>query len=341
MKKLLCVLLLLPLFITSCFALDVVEETARQTKADRVEEELSPEEREISGELSLDGSYDAGGALGRLWKRLLESLKNALQKELGFAEKLIALAVCCGLCTAFYPGGKPPPWMEIGVCCAAVLLLSGSVGGVFREANNTLDHLHDYARAAFPAFFSTLAACGAPSSASVRYASIVFASDLFMNLARQLILPLIEAHLSLSICASLFDNPMLRTAVKGSKWCAVTAITSACSLFCVYVGLTGVITGSADAAAVKAAKTVFSSALPVVGGILSNSASSILAAAALIKNSAGVFCLIAVCAICVVPFALLFLKFLVFKAAASLSALGGSEHYTSLLNSVGTVFGML
>ena len=107
------------------------------------------------------------------------------------------------------------------------------------------------------------------------------------------------------------------------------------------IGLSGIVSGSADAAAVKAAKTVLSSTLPVVGNILSDSASSLLAAASLIKNSAGIFCLIAVCAICAGPFALLAVKLLVFKAAAAVSSLGGSERYTRLLSGFGSVFAML
>ena len=94
----------------------------------------------------------------------------------------------------------------------------------------------------------------------------------------------------------------------------MTLMTSA---FCLYISLSGAISGSADALAVKTTKSVIASAFPIVGGILSDSAAAMLSAAGLIKNSAGVFCLIAVCALCAGPFALLSVKMLVFKLSSA------------------------
>ncbi len=341
MNKLLCILLLLPCLVLSRGPVDIEEETARQTGVYQVEDSLTEDERALSGELRLDGSYDAQGALSRLWERLLRSVKQFLYRELGFACKLVLIALACSLCAVLCPGSSLPPWLEIGACCAAVILLAGSLDGVLAQTLDALQRLQDYGLAAFPAFYTTVAACGAAASASVRYASVTLAAELFMRLAKDLVLPLIQAYLAVTVCSALFDNPMLQAASRMGKWCACTAMSLLSLGFCTYIGLSGVITGSADAAAVKAAKTVLSTTLPVVGGILSDSASGMLAAASLIKNSAGVFCLIVVCGICVVPFAELAVKLLVFKAAAALSSLGGSRRYSSLISGFGTAFGML
>ena len=341
MKKLLCVLLLLPLFSVPCYAQSISEETAEQTGAYQVQDGLSQDELEISGKLRLDGSYDAMGALARAWQRLTSAVRKTLRAELGFAGKILVIAVCCGFSAALSPEARVPRWFEIGACCAAIHLLADNMNGIFTQAEETLAHLQDYTKAAFPAFFTTLAASGATASASVRYASIVFVSDVFMSAAQCVILPLIQAHLCVSICSALFDNALLRAVAKTTKWCAVASMSMLCTVFCTYIGLSGVISGSADAVAVKTARTVISSALPVVGHILSNSASSILAAAVMIKNSAGVFCLISVCAICVAPFAFLAVKYLLYKASAMLSSLSGSERFSQMLASMGSVYGML
>ena len=338
MKKMLLILLLLPLLFPHR---DPVGLTAEEAGLDQAEAELTEEERAVSGRLRLDGSYDASGALSRLWARIRGSLAETLRQELGFAGKLLLIALACSLASALSPGSRPPPWLEIGACCAAALLLAGSMDGVLRQAEETLNRLHDYAAAAFPAFFTTLAACGVPAAASVRYAAVRLSSELFMNLSRNCILPFVHAYLSVSVCAALFDNPMLRSAARLAKWCAVTAMSLLTSAFCAYIGLSGIVSGSADAASVRAAKTVLSATLPVVGGILSNSASSLMAAAQVIKNSAGIFCLVAVCAICAAPFAMLAVKLLVYKAAAALSSLAGSERYARLLSDMGTGFAML
>lgn len=341
MKKILCILLLLPCFPLRCYAESLEEETARLTEVYQVEQGLEEDEREISGELRLDGEYDAGGALKRLWDSLCSHAVQALQGELGFALKLLLIALLCSMAAALSPQQRSPQLVEIAACCTAVLLLAGPMDSMLSEARETLYRLSDYSKAAVPAFFTTVAASGSAVSASVKYAAVCFVMDLMISLSQRLILPLILAYFAISVSGSLFDNAMLASVGRFIKWCAVTTMSLLTMGFCVYIGLSGVISGSADAAAVKAAKTAISTALPVVGGILSDSAAAMLAAASLIRNSAGVFCLVAVCAICAGPFTLLAVKVLIFKAAAALAELACGGRFSRLLGSVGTVFALL
>ena len=341
MKEMLGLLLVLGMLGQSISPAEILDITAEETQARQVEDGLSDAEREISGSLQLDGGYDVRAALLRLWQRLLLLLREKIREETGFAGRLILIALGCSLGAALYPGGKAPPWLELACCSAAVLLLIGSTEAVMNQAEESLCHLQDYAKAAFPAFFTTLAACGAPGGAALRYAAVQFTANVFMTLAQELILPLIRGYLTLSVCSAMFDNAILRAGTKLFKWAAVTGMSLLCTGFCAYMGLTGLISGSADAAAVKGAKTVIAAALPVVGGILSDSAGAMLAAAGIIKNSAGIFCLVSVCAICVMPFAVLAAKRLAVKAAAALATLGGSERYCAVLNGFGNCFAML
>ena len=68
MKKLIAILLIIPLFSTTCYAEELYDSAAEDLGVYSVEEGLSGEEKEISGELELSGNYDTGGALSRLWK---------------------------------------------------------------------------------------------------------------------------------------------------------------------------------------------------------------------------------------------------------------------------------
>jgi stage III sporulation protein AE len=340
-KKLFLLFLLLPLLLSQKPPGDAGGDAAEILELDRVEEEMSEEERAISGELRLDGGYDGRGALSRLWTSVISSLRERLGAELRFALSMVAIAFLCSLCSAFSPSPQLGEMMELAACCTAALLLAGGVDSVITQSRETLDRLTDYAQAAFPAFFTTVAACGASVSASVKYAAVCFAMDVFIRVSQKLILPVIYAFLAVSVTNSIFENTMLKTMIRLTKWCAITAMSLMTSLFCVYISLSGVISGSADALAVKTTKTVISTALPVVGGILSDSAAAMLSAAGLIKNSAGVFCLVAVCVLCAGSFVLLSVKMLVFKGSAAISELAGSGRYSQLLSNLGTAFGML
>lgn len=339
MKKLLISLLILPLLMMNAEAEPFYGDVLPEVNA--VEQALPEGEREVSGELSLDGSYDTTGALKRLWQRVLDTAAEQLRNELGYAAGLIAIALVCAVASTLCGGGSAEDYINIAGCCAAAMLLAGRLDGVISDAVSAVNALSDYSKAAMPAIFTAAAACGAVVSASAKYAAVCLAMDVIMSAAQRLIVPLIYTYIAISISNSIFQNPILRTAARISKWCATTAMTALTLAFSAYISLTSLISGSADAVAVKTAKTVISNSLPIVGGIVSDAASVVLSAASVIKNSAGAFSLIAVCALCAAPFAALFVKILLFKATAAAADMIEGGRLSALISDMGTALGML
>ena len=112
--------------------------------------------------------------------------------------------------------------------------------------------------------------------------------------------------------------------------------------FIAYLNLSGVISGGADAATVKAAKFTISNLVPVVGGVISDTAETLLAGASVLRNAAGVFGMLAVLGICVVPFLNLGVHYLMYKCTAALAATAsGNGRITGLIESLGTAFGLI
>lgn len=341
MKKLLLILIIAPLFCSTCYAEDVFEQAAGLTDVYSVEQALPETERSISGKLEIDGSYDTKGALARLWDRLIDTAAAQLKGEIKYAVSLVAIAIFCAVAGALSSGKSIQEYINIAGCCAAAMIIVGSMDSVISQATGALAQLSDYSKAAIPTLFTVAAASGAVVSSSAKYAAVCLAIDIIMSAAQNLIIPFIYAFLAISISSSIFDNPILKAAARITKWCATTLMTGITLVFSTYIGMTGLITGSSDAFAVKTAKTVISSTLPVVGGIISDAASVVLSAASIIRNSAGVFSLIAVCAMCVGPFAVLSIKMLVFRVAAAATDMLPGGKLSALINDVGTALGML
>ena len=65
--------------------------------------------------------------------------------------------------------------------------------------------------------------------------------------------------------------------------------------------------GSSDEAAVNAAKSTLSAAIPVVGGIASDASEAVLQSAKLLRATAGTFGILAVLAMVLVPFMIPFM----------------------------------
>ena len=84
-------------------------------------------------------------------------------------------------------------------------------------------------------------------------------------------------------------NEGLKRVAGTIKWVVTVVLSAILILFVSYLTVSGAIAGTADAATVKAAKFTMSSMVPVVGGILSDAAETVLASAGILKNAVGVF----------------------------------------------------
>lgn len=341
MRVFLLVLLLIPGFTVPAYAEDIYEQAADETGIYAIEDQLPEEARDISGSLKVDGSYDTENALERLWNSLIDKIKGELGENIKTASALIAISMLCALSGSLCSGKPIKEYINIAGCCAAAVSLLGSVDSIVGETVAALNQLSDYSKAALPAMFTAAAACGAVGSASAKYAATCLALDVLMSVSQKLIIPLVYSYLALAVAGSVFPNSLLSNTARLTKWIAGTIMTAMTIAFSAYIGMTGLVAGSADAVAIKTARTVISTTLPVVGGIISDASGAVLSAASVIKNSAGVFGLIAVCALCAGPFAVLSVRMLVLKAAAAASDMVPNSRLSGLINSVSTAMGLL
>lgn len=345
MKKLvgtvILVLIMANLMTTQCYAEEPTGAVSDMTGVREAENAIPEDAKEISGTIEKDGGYDAQGAIARLWERAVNTASDELQTNLRSAAALVAVALCSALGGTFTKEATIRDYISAAGVCAAAGMLIGGVDGLVEQTARTLSQMSDYSRAALPAVFTAAAACGAVVSASARYAAVCVAIDVLMSMAQSVVIPLTYTYLALSLSYNLFANPVLKTCQRLSKWLATTFMRLFTIIFSGYIGLTGIVTSGVDAVATKTACTVISTALPVVGGIISDAAATVLSAAGIIKNSAGALSLVAVAALCVQPFVILSVKILLFRAAATVCDMVPNERLAGFINDVGTALGLL
>lgn len=334
---------ILVLALTCCFFAFSPKAFAAEIGIDvsAVTDALPEEARGVGGTLTLDGSYDGAGALSRLWQQFLDKLRTALRESAAPAGSLAAIALLSAVTSAVCGDQKITALIHVAAAAATALTLTAGIDSLTALSLATIEQLMDYSRAALPAVFMAAAATGAAVTASSRYAAVCLALDVLMTVTKTVTLPLIYAFLAVAVSGGVFPHPLMKGAAKLLKRLATTVMTVLTTAFTAYIGLTGLVTASADAAAVKTAKSVISGVLPVVGGILSDAASALLSAATLIKNSAGAFALVAVCALCVGPFAALSVRMLLFRAASAAAEMVPGERLSALLNDLASALSML
>lgn len=283
-----------------------------------------------------------------------ENMDSALDKIIGymkdeaggiFADALkngaavMLIPVICSLAAALYDDKLPDVITIVGALAIAALCLRGT-GSFIGLGQDLLDELDSFSKVLLPGLTTAAAVSGAVTSAAAKYAASALFIEILISVGRSIVLPLIYAYIATSIGGAALGGG-LESASKLIKWAAVTALTTLVLVFTVYLTVTGLISGTADAAATRLAKTALSTALPVVGGIISDAAASVVSGTSMLKNSIGVFGMIVVLAVCIIPFMRLGMSYLIFKGAAALSEPMGDGKLSKVINAVGTAMGMM
>ena len=84
-----------------------------------------------------------------------------------------------------------------------------------------------------------------------------------------------------------------------------------------------------------------SGVVPVVGGIIADASETVLAGAGMLKNTIGVFGMLAILAACAYPFLQLGVQSLLYKLTAFLAGTVTEGPLAGLINALGTAFGLM
>lgn len=216
-----------------------------------------------------------------------------------------------------------------------------SVNSMITLGSDTVGELCGYGKLLIPVMASALAAQGGAATSAALYSGTAAVIALISSLVSKLLVPMVYFFLGLAAANSATGSDLLKRMKDLLRWCISWCLKTVLTLFTTYMGLTGVISGTADAAAVKAAKTAISAAVPVVGGVLSGATETVLVSAGLMKNAAGIYGILAVLAIAVEPFFRIGIQYGMLKIAAALGSIFGCKEMTDFIGDFCDAMGLL
>ncbi len=253
-----------------------------------------------------------------LWNVLreaLNSLDGAFSEALEHCTALIAVVLLCALVRQLGAGGFA---LELaGTVAAAATLLDCGTSMLYLGLE-TAQQISAYGKLLLPVMTGAMAAQGGVTASAALYAGTAFFDSLLNSLLAKLLPPLIWLFLGLSVAHSALGEAMLQSLKDTVQWVAGWALKGVLYLFLGYMTITGAVSGSADAAAVKAAKITISGAVPVVGGILSDATESVLSGIGVLRSGIGIYGLWTVLALFLTPFLRIGLQYLLLKAVSIL-----------------------
>lgn len=280
-----------------------------------------------------------GSGLWELVQKVLGELTPEWRQAAGVGLTLAAVVLLVSLLKTAQPDGLRGMKMA-GAMAIGMLLLQGANTMIALGAE-TVEELSQYGKLLFPVMTAALAAQGRLTSSAALYTGTAVFDAVLMNLISRLLVPMVYLFLALAVANSATGEGILkklRDLVKGfSTWCLRILLT----VFTTYMSITGVVSGTTDAAALKATKVTISSVVPVVGGILSDASEAVLVGAGVMKNAAGIYGILAVLALFLAPFLRIGVHYLTLKAAASVCAIFDAGGMSELIEDFGSAMGML
>ncbi len=323
MRKILILLICISLFASPVSALDLT--------APRVPESA----REF-----MPSSQDSFG-LG-----LLEVLRDAIaffRPDLKEAARVCLGIVASVMIVSFLHtfSGVTRKTAELAGALAVALLLLRSASSLIRMGTDTVNEISEYGKLLIPVMTAALAAQGGVTASAALYSGTLIFDTVLSSMISKLLTPMIYLFLALSVAVSAIGEPMLKKIQSAVKWFLTWCLKTILYVFTGYIGITGVISGTTDAAALKVAKLTISGAVPVVGGILSDASEAVLVSAGTVKNTAGIYGMFAILAIWIGPFLKIGAHYLLLKATAALCSVFGSEQTTTLIGDFSGAMGLL
>ena len=323
MKKLVWILLLIFCLAPQASAMELTAPQVPEAAAERM-----PENTESFGE-----------GLWELVRSALAKLRPDLREGCQVSLSVIAAVLLASLLRTF-PGSVQVIANLAGTVVIAVTLML-STNSMIRLGTQTVQQLSDYGKLLYPVMTSALAAQGGITTSAALYAGTALFDAVLSSLISGLLIPMVYLFLALAAANSAVGEDLLkkmRDLIKTVvSWCLKTLLT----VFTTYMSITGVVSGSTDAAALKAAKVTISSVVPVVGSILSDASEAVLISAGVMKSAAGVYGILAILALFLEPFLRIGIHYLMLKATAALCAVFGSGGGAGLIEDFSTAMGLL
>lgn len=284
-------------------------------------------------------SENFGEGLFRLFSSVLSAVRPDLKEAVQIGSGLIAVSVLISL---LHFGPEDTSFLAdlAGSASISVMIMKSSFS-MIRMSADIITELSNYSKLFIPAIAAASASCGAiTASASLYIGTTLFVAVLSQVLS-QIVLPGVYLFLIAAIANSTAGNSLLKNLKeglkKGTSWFLKTTLT----LFTSYMGITGVISGTSDAAALKATKAAISTAVPVIGKTLADASESILIGAAMARNAMGIYGIYAILAVFLAPFLRIAVHYLILKAASSICSLFDVKGVNSLVEDFSSAMGLL
>ena len=280
-----------------------------------------------------------GDDLWYIFKNALSELGPSVSDAAGVCLSLVAVSLLVSVASVFTGSAKSATEL-VGTLMIGALLIR-PFKSLVALGTETISQISDYGKMLLPVMTGALAAQGGVTASGGLYIGTALLDTVLTSLINRLIVPILYVFICLAVANGAIGDKTLKELKGFSKWSMTWMLKTVLYIFTGYMGITGVVSGTVDASALKAAKLAISSGVPVVGNILSDASEAILVSAGVMKNAAGVYGLLVVFAMCIGPFLRIGVQYLLVKMTAAVCAVFGTKRTSELIGDISAAMGIV
>ncbi len=339
MRKLMIALLTLLVLTVPATAADLTTAQGELFGVDELEKGLSGDAASLLEDYDPMVQADFGTGAAEIFSEAVRQSGSAVKTSAATLLRVLAVLTLCQLAESFgqtraSKATAMAAALGITACCAADLHTMVGLG------KTTMEDITNFSGLLLPVMAAAATATGAAVSAGAMYTVAAFFSNLLIRVCRYLLIPLVYAYVGLAMAGDALEEDRLTKLRELLGWVIKTGLKAVMYLFTGFLAATGILSGSADAAALKAAKLTLSSVVPVVGGIISDAAETVLSGAGLLRSAVGTFGMLTILAFFALPFCRMGISYLTLKLTTALSGVVHHRHST-LLEAITDAVGFL
>jgi len=330
----------------TAFAYDVAEEIKSEINADSLHELVPDDLRENEMLGDLDFSYSGASETlspNTVIEKTVNIFFQGIWAEIGFLTLSLAFLILSSIYKSFSSSlGSDALKDAVSFAISLFLTLTlfshvtGSLGAVVSYVNT----LSDFMKSLLPLMATLMCMQGGSAEAVSTGVVVIVAITLIQQITSRVVIPMVKLLFAF-ICAGFvsrvnFSGITDTVTSVSSKICTISmSILSAILYF------KSAMSSAADNLALRSIKLAASNFIPVVGGMVSESAATLLSAVRVVKSTLGIFGFAVLLYMTLIPVVSFLIKKLSLRVLSAISGVLGCDEACSMFKSVYGVYNIL
>lgn len=270
---------------------------------------------------------------------LLSTLANEVYININIMLIIVVLAIIWGIITNIRSSYNSKAVSDIAFFAFYAVFLGMIVNGLNECMNLAKTVVSDqvvFMKAAVPVYAALIMSTGNVSTAVGMEPIFLYFIQLMGSLLEKIVLPLVFWITILNMINCITEKFSIKKLIDFIKQVIKWGLGILMTIFVGILGMSGFTTSVADGLGIKTLKFAVGNFVPVVGGLLSDSVSTVLASTAVLKNAMGTVGVVVIILMCTMPLIKMLALILIYKLAAGIIEPMSDKRITMMISEAGS-----